>query len=343
MEKEFKRGFLLGKFYPFHLGHCHLIEQSASKCENLVVLVCSLEREIIPGKLRFQWVKDYCKSINCNIKVIHHSKNVPQYPEEHIDFWNIWCDIIKETTPNGLDAIFSSEDYGLELSKRLNIKNVVVDRNRTMIPISGTEVRNNPYDNWHFIYNGARPYFMHKIYFLGSESTGKTTCSEMLANKFELNCVPEYGRILCERENGDINLNDFYEIVIKQREIENTLSKNTDKKIIIADTETITTKVFCDLYFPEESHKLEMFFNFHIKKQIQNSYKEASHYFVMSPNDVPAVQDGTRLNISDDSRQKHFQKIIKELDDWKIKYTILYGSYEKRVIFVEDYIRKLNL
>lgn len=121
------------------------------------------------------------------------------------------------------------------------------------------------------------------------------------------------------------------------------LIKQFKTKTIIADTETITTKVFCDLYFPEESHKLEMFFNFHIKKQIKNSYKGAAHYFVMSPDEVPEVQDGTRLNISDDSRQKHFEKIIKELDDWEIKYTILYGNYEKRLIFVDDYIRNLNL
>lgn len=263
------------------------------------------------------------------------TEELPQLPEEHLDFWNIWCDVIKRSSPDGLDVIFSSEDYGFELAKRLDIKHELVDKERIKQPISGTAIRNNPFANWQYIYHKAKPYFMKRIYFLGPESTGKSTTSKLLADKFDVNWVPEYGRFLYEEKNGELEFMDFCEIVIKQRDIENKLISNSQKPFIICDTETITTKVFCELYYPEEFHKLDEFFDFHIKKQIENN----CHFFIMHPDNVEFIQDGTRIFDNNRMRNKHFNMLITELDNWKISYTILYENHKHRIETVEYFIK----
>jgi len=339
-QKKYKNGFVLGKFLPLHLGHMLLITSAARDCENLTVLACSLKNEPIPGNLRYRWVKSFCDSYqgNCKIKVINMTEELPQLPEEHPDFWNIWCDVIKRSSPDGLDVIFSSEDYGFELAKRLDIKHELVDKERIKQPISGTVIRNNPFANWQYIYHKAKPYFMKRIYFLGPESTGKSTTSKLLADKFDVNWVPEYGRFLYEEKNGELEFMDFCEIVIKQRDIENKLISNSQKPFIMCDTEVITSKVFCELYYPEEFHKLDEFFDFNIKKQIENN----CHFFIMHPDITEAVQDGTRKFIDYQARVKHYDMIVRELIKLDVSCTVLTGEHQQRIETVEEFIKNSN-
>lgn len=334
--KKYKSGLVLGKYMPLHMGHMHLIDSAAHGSQKLTVLVCSLTREPIPGDLRYNWVQKHCND-SPEIKVVHITDDtLPQEPSEHENFWNIWCDLIKTNCPD-IDVIYSSEEYGFELAKRLNITHELVDKERVQFPISGTAIRNNPYENWKYIFWSARQYFMNRVYFLGPESTGKTTITELMAKKYETNSVPEYGRILSERKFGNIELMDFYEIVIKQREIENNLSEKSDSQFIFCDTETITTKVFCKLYYPGEYHKLEEFFNYHIEKQFKNSH---FHFFVMHPEGIEAIQDGTRNFISDEQRLNHFNLIIEELNIWGIPHVVLKGTHEERIAFVSQYVEE---
>ena len=337
MSKKYKSGLVLGKFMPLHIGHCFLITTAAKGCEKLTVLACSIKSEPIPGYLRYGWVKSFCNSYQeKNIKAINITEELPQLPEEHPQFWEIWCDLIKKNCPD-IDVIYSSEDYGFELAKRLGIKHELVDKERKKHPISGTKVRNNPYENWSQIYTPVRPYFINRIFFLGPESTGKTTASKLLAEKFDANWVPEYGRILYEKKEGNIDLMDFYEIVIKQREIENSLAEKTQDQIIFCDTDVITTKIFCELYYPEKHKELNDFFDYHIKQQLINK----CHFFVMSPEGTEFVQDGTRTVIPEENRKIHFHKIIEELDKWNISYTILSGDYNYRTSIVETFVEKI--
>lgn len=339
MKKKYRNGFLLGKFLGFHTGHMLLITSAANDCENLTVLACSLKSEPIPGNLRYGWVKSFCDSYqgSCKIQVINVTDELPQLPEEHPQFWEIWCDLIKKNCPD-IEAIYSSEDYGFELAKRLNIEHVLVDKERIKQPVSGTAIRNNPFANWQYIYHKAKPYFMKRIYFLGPESTGKSTTSKLIADKFDVNWVPEYGRFLYEEKNGELEFMDFCEIVIKQRDVENKLSINSQKPFILCDTDVITTKVFCELYYPEEFHKLDEFFDFHIKKQLENN----CHFFIMHPDMTESVQDGTRKLIDYQTRMKHYDMIVKELIKWDISCTVLTGTHKERIKRVEDFIKNSN-
>jgi cytidyltransferase-like protein len=47
-------GMLLGKFLPPHLGHVYLVEFASRYVDRLSVVVCTLDRESIPGDLRYR-------------------------------------------------------------------------------------------------------------------------------------------------------------------------------------------------------------------------------------------------------------------------------------------------
>ena len=148
-------GFLLGKFLPPHFGHMYLIEQAALRCDRLTVLVCSIQREPIPGVLRYRWMRELFPQHD----VRHCTDENPQYPHEHPDFWQFWVASIRRFVPTGPDLVFSSEDYGDELAARLGARHVCIDKARSIMPVSGTAVRSNPRAVWNLIPPQVRAYY----------------------------------------------------------------------------------------------------------------------------------------------------------------------------------------
>ncbi len=51
------KGFVFGKFYPFHIGPSENDEFALEK-GSITVLVCAEEKEKIDGNIRKQWIKD---------------------------------------------------------------------------------------------------------------------------------------------------------------------------------------------------------------------------------------------------------------------------------------------
>jgi cytidyltransferase-like protein len=53
-------GLVVGKFYPPHLGHQHLITQAAASCAELTVLVMAARSETLPLADRVRWLRAAC-------------------------------------------------------------------------------------------------------------------------------------------------------------------------------------------------------------------------------------------------------------------------------------------
>ena len=147
------RGLVLGKFLPYHEGHAHLIRAARARVDELVVLVCSLRRDSIPGALRFRWVRD----AHPDCRVLHVVDEVPQEPSEHPSFWPIWVDLIQRNAGT-VDVVFTSETYGDELGRRIGARHVAIDNARASVPVSGSAVRADPIGSWRFIPRVVRPY-----------------------------------------------------------------------------------------------------------------------------------------------------------------------------------------
>lgn len=152
--QRFKHGFLLGKFMPLHTGHIYLVETALPQCEKLTILVTAMASDPIPPDLRVEWVKKQFPEAN----VVHDPDELPR-DQSGVGFWDMWRDSIRTYCPDDYDAVFSSEKYGDRLAQELGAIHVAVDPARTTVPISATDIRNDPKKHWEYIPEIVRPYY----------------------------------------------------------------------------------------------------------------------------------------------------------------------------------------
>ncbi len=164
-----------------------------------------------------------------------------------------------------------------------------------------------------------------KICFYGPESTGKSVMARHFAEFYKTEFVPEVAREIVS--SNDFTVDDI--IKIGYRQTERVLEKEkTAHKILICDTDLITTQIYCRQYLgvvPDVLYELE--------KKI--TYDQ---YFLFDI-DVPWVADGMR-DLSD-NRQEMFDVFKHELEVRDIKYKLVSGTYKQREEFLCVEINKL--
>jgi HTH-type transcriptional regulator, transcriptional repressor of NAD biosynthesis genes len=305
-------GLVLGKFLPYHEGHAHLIRTARAQVDALTVLVCSIAREPIGGDLRHEWVR----ASHPDCRVLHVAEEVPQAPHEDPSFWPIWVDLIRRHA-GPVDVVFTSEEYGDELGRRIGARHVSVDPHRRVVPVSGTALREDPMAHWAFIPRIVRPHFVRRVAVLGAESTGKTTMARQLAQRFDTAWVPEFGRAYCEdRDPRTLVSDDFEAIARGQASAEDAAALDTNR-VLICDTELHTTCTWSDLITGSRSAWLA-------------SAARARRYdlLLLLDADVPWIDDGTR--VLEQRRVEHTALLRAELDAAGRPYRVLSGSFEQR-------------
>lgn len=306
------RGLVLGKFLPYHAGHAHLLRTARATVDELVVLVCSIEREPIPGALRYRWVRD----AHPDCRVVHVAEEVPQAPDDDPDFWPIWVDLITRHAGR-VDRVFTSESYGDELGRRIGAVHTLVDPERRTVPVSGTVIRTAPLDHWELIPRVVRPYYARRVALLGTESTGKTTLAERLARRFETTWVREYGREYCEtRPAMSLTLPDFEAIAWGQATLEDDAALDANR-LLICDTELHTTATWSDIVLDTRPSWL-------------TDAARARRYdlLLLLDDDVPWVSDGMR--VLRERRAEHTHLLREELEAAGRSYVTLSGSFASR-------------
>lgn len=306
------RGLVLGKFLPYHLGHAHLIREAQRQCDELVVLVCSLPDDLIPGGERHQWVR----RAHPDCTVVHVTDVVPQSPEESPDFWPLWTALIARHAGR-IDRVFTSEDYGDELGRRIGAEHRCVDRERRVVPVSGSALRADPATNWRFVPREVRPWLVRRVALLGPESSGKTTLAARLAERFATQWVPEYGREYCEtRDARTLKHGDFEAIVWGQASLEDAMAAEAGP-VLICDTELHTTCTWSEMILGECRPWLV-------------AAARARRYdaiLLLAP-DVPWIADGTR--VLELERVRHHHLIERELRGAGRAWQAIRGSFAAR-------------
>lgn len=322
MEKRFKRGLVLGKFMPPHLGHLYLINTAAEQCEKLFVMICSLKSEPINGALRYNWLRMIYEN-NTNIEIIHVEDENPQKPQEcestDVFYNEFWVPTVYNRIKL-LNVVFTSEEYGDEFAKYLSVKHVLVDIDRNTYPVSGTKIRNNPFEYWDFIPDVVKPYYTKRVVIMGPESTGKSMLTERLAKHYKSDFVGEYGRTYCDeiKPTNKLENDDFYKIAVRHDDMIVEKHAFTTNKLLFIDTECITTKLFGELY-------INGFEDDRLEEIIESQYFDL---YLLMDIDVPWVNDGTRD--FPHRRKEHMSMLKKELESRNIKYILIQGDYEQR-------------
>jgi len=165
---------------------------------------------------------------------------------------------------------------------------VQVDRPRQTVPISGTAVRSNPYDNWDFIEPPVRAYYAKRVCLVGAESTGKTTLACQLASIFTQSWSKSTGAsTLNAKSQPTASTNwvteEFEHIAKTQCERENEAAGRSNR-ILICDTDAFATSIWHRRYFCEASHAVDAIAAQHRKPDL----------YLLTDINTPFVQDGTR-------------------------------------------------
>lgn len=318
-------GMLLGKFLPPHKGHMYLIDFAKNFVDELTVVIGSLESEPIDGYLRYQWLKELQPDVN----IVHLTEELPQEPSEHPDFWNIWRNALNNILPYKPDYIFASEDYGHRLAQELEGIFIPVNKQRDVIKVSGTKIRENPFGYWDYIPDVVKPYFVKKICIFGPESTGKSTLTEDLASHYKTNFIPEYARTYLEEKNGLLVKEDIPLIAKGQYASEKSLLKNANK-IIFSDTDIVATTVWSNfLYNSCEEWIMEL------------SNQKNFDLYLLTDVDVPWIPDQVRY--LPEERESFMNECIKALEIRNLPYVKLSGTWDERFKLACQTVDKLLL
>lgn len=318
-------GLILGKFMPPHRGHLFLVDFARQYVDHLTVLVCSIEREPIPGKLRYQWMRQLCHGA----EVVHVTDELPQEPSEHPDFWQLWHDRIRQSLPVGPDYVFASEDYGWKLAEVLGAQYVPVDHARQVVPISGTLMRQDPMRHWDLLPECVRPYYLKRICVFGPESTGKSTLAAQLAQHYKTVYAWEYARPLLDFKNGIAEPDDIPKIVRGQIATEEALAPKANR-MLFCDTDVLTTTIWGEVLFGSCPDW--------VREEANRRYYDL---YLLLDIDVPWVDDNQRFFRSTEERRAFFDLCKRTLDENQREYVIIRGDWDKRLSQAIDAVDRL--
>ncbi len=315
--RQYMHGLVLGKFYPLHAGHSHLIRTAQRACERVTVQVLASSGESIAMDVRSAWIREDHPTVRV----------VAGLDDAAIDYaspvaWDAHMAVIEALLDAPVDAVFTSDAYGEELARRLGATWVQVDEGRAERPISGTAIRGDLVGHWGDLSSAVRRDLAARVVVLGAESTGSTTLSFALAARLGAEWVPEYGREYCVDRPGGMDAQwvpaEFELIVEAQLVLEREALRTTQVPLVICDTDALTTALFYERYMGETSARIMA--------------RVAAHLpdlYIVTGDEIPWVQDDTRDG--EDIRsamQKRFRETLAELD---VPWIEVHGSVEERL------------
>ena len=311
---RYEIGVVIGKFYPLHKGHQFLIETAIKNSERLYIIICTKDNEVPNPSIRLKWLKKLYNHPNIIIKEI-----VDIYDQNDSE---LWAELTKKIIGCSPDVAFTSEKYGHEYTRYLKCVHELVDIDRINIPISGSLIRNNPFQYWDYLHEIVRQFYTIRFVFCGAESTGKTTLSYRLASKFKIAWIPEYGREYC-KDVKIWSIKDFENIANKQNEIENEAAQHN--KIIICDTDSLTTNVWAERYTQK-------------KNNFKPDYCDNTYYIFSHVEGTELIDDGTRTDSNDEIRSWMHKELLETMTASGRPVIILTGTYKQRYKQAKEYI-----
>ncbi len=328
MSPTFGHGVVIGKFHPFHRGHGHLVSTAEARCERVTAIVCGRRTDAVSPERRAWWIR----AIHPAVTVVVVDEDVVNVADDDSVGWaRATVDALDGDRP---DAVFTSEDYGDAYAGFLECAHVLVDRDRSTVPISGSQIRANPLAYFEFLDPIVRADYAMRVCLLGAESTGKTTLAAALADAYDTVWVPEYGHLYQalgrDDPNGDWSSDEFVKIARMQRWLED-LQASQAKRVVFCDTDAFTTGVWHEEFVgeppPDELEPLA----------------EQSQYdlFVLCGDDIPFRQDAYALREDGPRREWMQQRYLERLENGSTPWIRVTGSVAERVSQVAEAVDAL--
>jgi len=364
-----RHGLVIGKFYPPHAGHHLLVRTAASLCDRVSVVVMAAAAERLALEARLRWLREVHQA-DPNVRFAGVRDDHP------IDFESdavssahgaLMLEGVEQlrpargaetdpaaparpgaghgwaVDPGPVDAVFTSEDYGEELGRRLGARHVRIDPPRLLVPISGTAVRRDPMRAWDYLAAPVRGGLARRIVVVGAESTGKTTLARELAERLRrrgdalglTRWVPEYGRehtmLLLAAQRGQAELEGrptpgleelvwdsetFLTIAEEQNRLED-LEACRGGPLLVCDTDAFATGIWHERYLGQRSAGVEALARHH------------PLYLLTHDADVPFDQDG--LRDGERIRSSMTARFVERLEESRRRWCWVRGEREERL------------
>lgn len=352
-----RTGLIIGKFYPLHIGHVSLIERAAREVDHLVVLVMATQIETIPLERRVAWVTTATRNL-ASVTVLGILDDAPVHYDSEIAWvahHEVTIAALRNGGVNGVDVVFSSEDYGAELAERLGAVHVLDDPERRRIPMSGTAARERLAERWTQLAEPARLDLATRIVVIGAESTGTTTLTEALRVHYRVRHgfeaiadVDEYGReftyelhgrAAAEAQASGSPAPDVEDLVwlpehfahIARTQTRMEQSAALECALVIADTDAFATSLWERRYIG--AHSTESLV------AATTDLPRRDLYLVTDHVDVPFDQDGWRDG--EHIRSEMTNWIIDGLTERGLPWVLLRGPHTMRLEYSIEVIDAL--
>ncbi len=317
------RGLVIGKFLPPHRGHQFLIETALRGCDKLTAVVCRRADDPIPAEVRAGWLRELYPPVD--VAVV----------EDILDDENsrAWAEYTVHCLGFAPERVFTSESYGETYAACLSAirarsgaaacEHVCVDRDRRVVPVSGSAIRADLWRHAEFLDPLVRSWFVLRVAIVGVESSGTTTLARDLAARYETCWVPEYGRFYYEgrmtsRFAAGWTEAKFVHIATMQARMEDALARVADR-VLFCDTDPFATAVWHERYRGTVSPAVDAV----------GRERAYALTFVTAP-DFPFVQDGTRDG--EHLREWMHGRFLERLRAIGRPFHVLGGTPEQRVL-----------
>ncbi|RAJ77431.1 HTH-type transcriptional regulator, transcriptional repressor of NAD biosynthesis genes [Chitinophaga dinghuensis] len=311
-----KKGFVFGKFLPFHKGHEAMIRFAITQCDHLTVLICCSDQEQLPGKMRKSWLDETFAGItNLDIRIFEYEEALlPNSSVSSETISEIWAKTFSRLLPDHT-LLITSEPYGEYVARFMGIQHISFDPSRIRVPVSASAIRQELTNWWDYLPDSVKPDLSFKVVLLGTESTGKTTLTAQLADHFHATYVLEAGRDLIDDSN-EFTIDDLYLVANAHATIIDDASRGSSPLLFI-DTDIHITISYGRYAFDTALEISPEIFR-----------KNRADLYLYLNNDVPYVQDGTRLSQDERNKLDIFHR--KTLQDFNIAYEEITGNWEER-------------
>ncbi|WP_238013119.1 AAA family ATPase [Dactylosporangium sp. AC04546] len=285
---------VLGRFLPVHDGHRYLIEIAQAHAPNVWVFVRKSADDPVPWEVRRDWLTELFPTVSV----------------AGLEAGTSWAErILAHVRP---DYLVAGESYDHGFRQLLGAQMIIV--NRSAIPVSGTQVRADPWGSERYLPPPVRAWYTKRVRIVGAESTGKTTLAKRLAEHYGTVWVPEAARDLGGSSTLSADL--VSRVAHMQRTSEERLARRASRALF-CDTGLLALRLWSERLYQASPQWLQ-----------EAAERETADLYLLAAHDLPFT--GHFSNDRPAERAEFAAAWKRELHRLGHRYVLLLGDHDER-------------